>query len=195
MVHLDLPEHPAQRGEASSSPAPRAALRSNARRSTGRDRDTGIVARDRRLAAPNRSPVEGYPANLQRQRPKSRYGSCAQRAAALFPAPPSAVGVSVDRDAVTATAPEASWRSSMKPPEAPRWRATSTGESGGPRRWWNGNRVSGGGEGVKSRRTSVEGGRTTDPAEPSGPTGGCPLGSVSLSREIDLNPQRYTPRS
>ena len=79
MVHLDLPEHPAQRGEASSSPTPRAALRSNARRSTGRDRDTGIVARDRRPAAPNRSPVEGYPANLQRQRPKSRYGSCALR--------------------------------------------------------------------------------------------------------------------
>ena len=72
------------------------------------------------------------------------------RAAALFPAPPSAVGVSVDRDAVTATAPEASWRSSRKPPEAPRWRATSTGESGRPRRWWNGNRVSGGGEGVKT---------------------------------------------
>ena len=72
------------------------------------------------------------------------------RAAALFPAPPSAVGVSVDRDAMTATAPEASWRSSRKPPEAPRWRATSTGESGGPRRWWNGNRVSGGGEGVKT---------------------------------------------
>ena len=57
MVHLDLPEHPAQLGEASSSPTPRAALRLNARRSTGRDRDTGIVARDRRPAAPNRTPL------------------------------------------------------------------------------------------------------------------------------------------
>ena len=79
VLRFSAPQPRAQRGEASSSPTPRAALRSNARRSTGRDRDTGIVARDRRPAAPNRSPVEGYPANLQRQRPKSRYGSCALR--------------------------------------------------------------------------------------------------------------------
>ena len=37
-----------------------------------------------------------------------------------------------------------------------------------------------------------KGGRATDPAEPSGPTGGRPLGGVPFSRETDrFNPQRY----